>query len=251
MKTTSKILLITAGVVLIAGIVTRVIWGMNKNDVQPWCPSNAQLPLKKAVPSFTSIYFEGDSTIRRNFRGQIIIKQGKRPQVNFETNAFGVGTNKRYGRTTLIINMDKAVVQKQKYNLYALTITTDRPLRSIENELENFNIEVRDLQGDDLNIIDNVSDGSHVNLLHCTFRNVNLQFSRNNYFCSDYGSSIDNVLIQGGAEPRKLFSTKNYSYFITALDREGKAGIYLGNGFNRLKNQMAEDDFRKEQGEYE
>jgi hypothetical protein len=74
---------------------------------------------------------------------------------------------------------------------------------------------------------------------------------KDNYFWAEKGSNIDNVMIQGGVESRKLFNTKDYSYFITALDREGKACLYLDNGFYRLKNKLIEDDFKKSKGEYE
>ena len=245
MKTTSKIVLITIGLILLAAIATKIILKINNYGMDIWRQYNTQLPLKKEIPSFTSIYFEGDNSIKRAFTGHIIIKQGKKPQVNFETKAFEVGTSTRNNTTTLIVNMDREVVDKQKYGMYALTITIDQPLRNIENEFKDFNIELRGLQGDDLDIIDTVSDGSYVNLSHCTFKNVHLKFNNDNYFWTENGSKIDNVLIQGGAKSRKLFNTKDYLYFIAALDREGNASIYSSNGYYRLKNKITEDKFEE------
>lgn len=245
MKTTSKIVLITIGVILLAAIATKIILRINNNGKVIWRQYNTQLPLNKEIPSFTSIYFEGDNSIKRAFTGHIIIKQGKKPQVNFETKAFEVGTTDRNGATILVINMDKEVVEKQKYGMYALTITIDQPLRNIENEFKNFNIELRGLEGDDLDIIDTVSDGSYVNLSHCTFKNVNLKFNNDNYFWTESGSKIDNVLIQGGVASRKLFDTRNYLFFIAGLDQEGNASIYSSNGYYSLKNKIKADNFRK------
>ncbi len=245
MKTTSKIVLITIGVILLAAIATKIILRINNNGKVIWRQYNTQLPLNKEIPSFTSIYFEGDNSIKRAFTGHIIIKQGEKPQVNFETKAFEVGTTDRNGATILVINMDKEVVEKQKYGMYALTITIDQPLRNIENEFKNFNIELRGLEGDDLDIIDTVSDGSYVNLSHCTFKNVNLKFNNDNYFWTESGSKIDNVLIQGGVASRKLFDTRNYLFFIAGLDQEGNASIYSSNGYYSLKNKIKADNFRK------
>ena len=245
MKTTSKIVLITIGLILLAAIATKIILKINNYGMDIWRQYNTQLPLKKEIPSFTSIYFEGDNSIKRAFTGHIIIKQGEKPQVNFETKAFEVGTTDRNGATILVINMDKEVVEKQKYGMYALTITIDQPLRNIENEFKNFNIELRGLEGDDLDIIDTVSDGSYVNLSHCTFKNVNLKFNNDNYFWTESGSKIDNVLIQGGVASRKLFDTRNYLFFIAGLDQEGNASIYSSNGYYSLKNKIKADNFRK------
>ena len=71
MKTTSKILLATIGVIFIVTIVaTRLYFGDKKNSYhnEKYQQSN-ELPYKQKIGKFNKIVLVGDSTIKRKFFG--------------------------------------------------------------------------------------------------------------------------------------------------------------------------------------
>lgn len=210
---------------------------------------DAEMPLERKLKSFNYIVFVGDNTIKRNFVGHVIIKKGVKPKINFETDAFITQVNKVDTFNALVIRLNKAVIEKENYNVYALTITADCNIRIIDNEFNDFDINLNNLEGGKINLIKSTPDGSFFHLNHCSFKQVNLCFQNNNYLWADNGCDIGSVNIQDDKGSSKLFHTKDYPCFITEVDEAGRIMLLTDNGYYEQKSRLNEEKFRKSKGE--
>lgn len=210
---------------------------------------DAEMPLERKLKSFNYIVFVGDNTIKRNFVGHVIIKKGVKPKINFETDAFIAQVNKVDTFNSLVIRLNKAVIEKENYNVYALTITADCNIRIIDNEFNDFDINLNNLEGGKINLIKSTPDGSFFHLNHCSFKQVNLCFQNNNDLWADNGCDIGSVNIQDDKGSSKLFHTKDYPCFITEVDEAGRIMLLTDNGYYEQKSRLNEEKFRKSKGE--
>lgn len=240
MKTTSKILLVTAGVVIIASLVALLSW-LSTQEQHKDTPVNSQskgdvdLPHKRTMESFSNICFENDSTIARKFSAHIIIKNyGSGPQINYETNAFEAHVIKMGNVGVLMVRPNKRVIEKDSSDSYKFVITPDRPIMEIESSVSNVDFELRCLDGVNLKIIKHVSDGCYFNLVNCNIQSITLDLASNNFFWVEQGV-IGNVVMVNSSGRRNTFDTKKQHNFFISIQRNGHPYWFAGKEYKDMK----------------
>lgn len=158
----------------------------------------------------------------------------------------GDSTIKRKSGSTLYINLNKGLIEKENYGMYTLTITTKGKLLSVENGFNDFKININNMDGDHLILRKSVSDGNMFYLNHCSYKDISINLQHNTYLMVDGQSEIGSVKVfDNNSKLDKLLHTENYSYFGVAYDDAGRILFLTNYGYKKIYGKLNEESFHK------